>query len=94
MNLIDTAVLRLVDGYRAGISPRKGWKCAAGAAGLGSTCSTVIRNSIAGQGVARSVAPAARQFAQCAGAAHRLGRSQARVEGVCCCGPIPIPFRF
>lgn len=93
MNFIDSIALRLVEGYRAQLSPRKGWKCASGVAG-GGTCSTVIRNSIAERGAVASAGTAARQFATCARAASAIRRSDIRVEGVCCCGPIPIPFHF
>ncbi|MGO4956144.1 membrane protein insertion efficiency factor YidD [Luteococcus sp. Sow4_B9] len=93
MGFIDTAALRLVEGYRANLSPRKGWNCASGVAG-GGTCSTVIRDSIRDRGAVGTAGVAARQFATCASAARTLRRSDARVEGVCCCGPIPIPFRF
>ncbi|MEL4356927.1 MULTISPECIES: membrane protein insertion efficiency factor YidD [unclassified Luteococcus] len=91
--LIDSIALRLVEGYRASLSPRKGWRCASGVAGHG-TCSTVIRDSLVAHGALRSVGPAARQFATCARSAAGLRGSNVRVEGVCCCGPIPIPFRF
>lgn len=93
MSIVDSVVLRLVEGYRASLSPRKGWKCASGVAG-GGTCSTVIRDAIVERGAVASAGTAARQFATCARAASALRRSDVRVEGVCCCGPIPIPFRF
>ncbi len=95
MGFIDSAALKLVDGYRTHLSPRKGWKCASGVAGNG-TCSTVIREAVAAQGAVRAAAPAVAQFARCASSARglRVGGMDTRVEGVCCCGPIPIPFRF
>ncbi|WP_420174841.1 membrane protein insertion efficiency factor YidD [Luteococcus sp. OSA5] len=93
MGLLDTAVLSLVESYRTNLSPRKGWRCASGVAG-GGTCSTVIRDAIKDRGAVASAGVAARQFASCAAAARALHQSEARVEGVCCCGPIPIPFRF
>lgn len=91
MALIDRIALGLVDGYRSNLSARKGWRCAAGVAGA-ATCSTAIRQSLASQGAVRSIVPAARQFASCAQAARAFRGTE--VEGVCCCGPLPIPFRF
>jgi hypothetical protein len=44
------------------------------------------------RGVVRSVRPNAVQLLACYQAATMLAQSD--VRGVCCCGGIPIPFRF
>lgn len=97
MALLDTAVLALVDGYRNHLSPRKGWQCASGVVG-GETCSTAIRDAVAARGALASIRPAMAQFIQCGRAMHQLsqqpGEGRPRVQGVCCCGGIPIPFRI
>lgn len=129
---VDGFALRLVDGYRLHLSPRKRFHCAAGVAGH-QTCSTAIRDSIRTDGLFASIPVAARQFATCARSAQQLRkehvlqmsqggfggpgggpmgggfggpmgggfggpmggpRRRGGVEGVCCCGPLPIPFRF
>lgn len=83
-------VLGAIRGYQRVVSPRKGWRCAAGVATGAGTCSSVIAEAVAERGVAGAVGPAARQFARCASSARAL--RGAKVSGVCCCGPIPIPF--
>lgn len=104
MSVMDATALRLVDGYRANWSHRKAFHCAAGVAGH-ETCSTAVRNSLATKGFWRSIAPAAQQFGTCAMSAwgmrgqggqpgYGAPRRRAGVQGVFCCGPIPIPFKF
>ncbi|GAA4690102.1 hypothetical protein GCM10025781_03670 [Kocuria gwangalliensis] len=54
----------------------------------------MIRNIIAERGLLRGVVPTMLQFAACYQAAMMLGADRPRVNGVCCCGGIPIPIRY
>ncbi|GAA1627626.1 membrane protein insertion efficiency factor YidD [Georgenia ruanii] len=83
------AAIRL---YQARISPRKGWTCAHLVAHGGQSCSAAVRDVVLREGVVRAVVPAAVRFLACYRAAAVLASTD--VEGVCCCGGIPIPFRF
>ncbi|AEE45955.1 membrane protein insertion efficiency factor YidD [Cellulomonas fimi] len=83
---------RLVAGYQRRLSPRKGWSCAHRVAHGGTSCSAAVRDLLARRGVLRSVVPTAARFVACYRAALLLAQSD--VRGVCCCGGIPIPFRF
>lgn len=85
-------VLGAIRGYQRVLSPKKGWNCAYGVATGAGTCSSVIADAVSERGVVGAVGPAARQFAACAASARAL--RGAKVSGVCCCGPIPIPFSF
>ncbi|GAA1375396.1 membrane protein insertion efficiency factor YidD [Luteococcus sanguinis] len=86
------AVLGAIRGYQRVISPRKGWNCAYGVHTGAGTCSSVIADAVSQRGVVGAVGPAMRQFGACASSARTL--RDAKVNGVCCCGPIPIPFSF
>ena len=89
------AVDRLIRGYQRHISPRKGFTCAHLVAQGGQSCSAAVRGIIAQQGVLRGIVPTMLRFAACYRAALMLGPGGGgHVSGVCCCGPIPIPFRF
>ncbi|GIG39167.1 membrane protein insertion efficiency factor YidD [Cellulomonas phragmiteti] len=92
MNRAALVVDRLVAAYQVGLSPRKGWSCAHRVAHGGASCSAAVRQLVAGRGVVRSVVPTVVRFAACYQAAALL--AQADVSGVCCCGGIPVPFRF
>jgi len=87
---------RAVDGlirlYQRRLSPRKGWTCAHLVAHGGQSCSAAVRDVVVRRGVVRSVVPTAARFVACYQAASMLASTD--VQGVCCCGPIPIPFRF
>jgi putative component of membrane protein insertase Oxa1/YidC/SpoIIIJ protein YidD len=87
-NLVD----RLIRGYQRRISPHKGFSCAYRVAHGGTSCSEAVRQVVARRGVVRGIRPTVAQFAACYQAAGMLAQSD--VRGVCCCGPIPIPFRF
>jgi putative component of membrane protein insertase Oxa1/YidC/SpoIIIJ protein YidD len=83
---------RLIRGYQRRLSPRKGWSCAYRVAHGGTSCSEAVRQAVARRGVLRGIRPSVLQLVACYQAAALLQRSQ--VNGVCCCGGIPIPFRF
>jgi putative component of membrane protein insertase Oxa1/YidC/SpoIIIJ protein YidD len=83
---------RLIRGYQRHLSPRKSWHCAYGVAHGDTTCSAAVRRNIARRGVVRALRPNALQLIACYQAATMLAQSD--VRGVCCCGGIPIPFRF
>ncbi|WNB86402.1 membrane protein insertion efficiency factor YidD [Cellulomonas sp. ATA003] len=85
---VDVAIQR----YQQRISPRKGWSCAHRVAHGGTSCSAEVRDIVRRRGVVRGVRPTVRRFVACYGAAQLLMASD--VQGVCCCGPIPIPFKF
>ena len=84
---------RLIRAYQRHLSPRKGYTCAHLVARGGQSCSSAVRGIIAQQGVIRGIVPTVVRFAACYRAALMLG-SGGSVSGVCCCGPVPIPFRF
>lgn len=96
-SLVDMKDLprRLVDRgivwYQRRLSPRKGWTCAHLVAHGGLSCSAAVRTIIGDRGLVRGSVPVVRRLAACAQAAALM---PSHVQGVCCCGPIPIPFRF
>lgn len=94
VNLPRHAVDRCIRGYQRHLSARKGYNCAYLIAHGQRSCSAVIRGVIAERGVLRGVLPTLFQFAACYQAAMLLSTQNPRVQGVCCCGGIPIPFRF
>ena len=86
--VVDAAIQR----YQERISPRKGWNCAHLVAHGGRSCSAEVRHIVRRRGVVRGVRPTVLRFLACYQAAGLLMASD--VRGVCCCGPIPIPFKF
>ena len=78
--------------YQVRLSPRKGWGCAYRVAHGGPSCSASVRDTLAQRGVRRGALPTMLRFVACYQAAQLLATTD--VRGVCCCGPIPIPFRF
>ena len=86
--LVDAAIR----GYQRRLSPRKGYTCAHLVAHGGQSCSAAVRGIVARRGVVRGALPTAARFLACYQAATLLLESD--VRGVCCCGGIPIPFRF
>ncbi|UZN03665.1 membrane protein insertion efficiency factor YidD [Cellulomonas sp. S1-8] len=92
MSLPAAAVDRLIGIYQRRLSPRKGWGCAHRVAHGGASCSAAVRQLVAQRGVGRALLPTVARFVACAQAASLL--AQTDVSGVCCCGGIPIPFRF
>jgi len=92
MTVAAAVVDRLVQAYQRHLSPRKGWSCAHRVAHGGTSCSAEVRELVARRGVMRSAIPTVARFVACYQAALLLAQSD--VRGVCCCGGIPIPFRF
>jgi len=92
MTVAATLVDRLIQAYQRRLSPRKGWSCASRVLDGGPSCSAAVRDLVAHNGVLGSAIPTVRRFVACYQAAGLL--AQGDVQGVCCCGGIPIPFRF
>ena len=88
--VVDAAIT----GYQRHISPRKGYRCARGALHGDQTCSAAVRGIIRERGVIRGIRPSVMRFVACYQAAALLKLVPGEVRGVCCCGPLPIPFRF
>jgi putative component of membrane protein insertase Oxa1/YidC/SpoIIIJ protein YidD len=82
----------LIRQYQHRLSPRKGWSCAHRVAHGGDSCSAAVRDIVRRRGVLRGARPTVLRFVACHQAASLLMASD--VRGVCCCGPIPIPFKF
>ena len=85
---VDAGIRR----YQQHVSPRKGWSCAHRVAHGGDSCSDAVRAIVRRRGIVRGVRPTVQRFVACSAAASLLMASD--VRGVCCCGPIPIPFKF
>lgn len=88
------AVDAAIRAYQRHLSPRKGYTCAHLVARGGQSCSAAVRGIVAERGVLRGAGPTFARFYACYQAAALLQARPGRVQGVCCCGPIPIPFRF
>lgn len=92
MGPLTSAADRLIRLYQVRLSPRKGWTCAHLVAHGGQSCSAAVRGALATRGLAGSAVFTVARFAACYQAASLLASTD--VQGVCCCGGIPIPFRF
>jgi putative component of membrane protein insertase Oxa1/YidC/SpoIIIJ protein YidD len=92
LRLPARAVDAAIDAYQRRISPRKGYECAHRVAHGGDSCSAAVREQVARRGVVRAVVPSAVRFLACYRAVALLLPTQ--TSGVCCLGPIPIPFSF
>ncbi len=92
MGPVTRAVDAAIRVYQQQLSPRKGWTCAHLVAHGGQSCSAAVRDVVVRRGVVRSVVPTVTRFVACYQAASLLASTD--VQGVCCCGGIPIPFRF
>lgn len=89
-----TALLdRAVGWYQRRLSPRKGWSCAHRVAHGGDSCSQAVRRSLLDRGPVGAVLPSLGHLLACYRAVALLTPHQ-RVQGVCCCAGIPIPFAF
>jgi putative component of membrane protein insertase Oxa1/YidC/SpoIIIJ protein YidD len=82
---------RAIAWYQTRLSPVKGYACAHRVAHGGDSCSQAVRRSLLERGLFGSALPSLARFAACWQAVALLTPHQ-RVRGVCCCGPIPIPF--
>lgn len=87
--MLSSLALGLIDVYQRRLSPHKGFDCAYGAITGGLSCSAAVADLIARQGLLGALPGVVQQFADCGRVARQAGT---RVNGVCCCGPIPIPF--
>lgn len=92
MTPASRAVDALIAQYQSRLSPRKGYACAHRVAHGGPSCSAAVRDIVRGRGLVRGLLPTVTRFVACYQAARLVMASD--VRGVCCCGPIPIPFRF
>jgi putative component of membrane protein insertase Oxa1/YidC/SpoIIIJ protein YidD len=92
MSPASRAVDAAIRQYQRRLSPRKGWGCAHRVAYGGHSCSAAVRDIVRRRGLLRGARPTVLRFVACYQAAGLLMASD--VRGVCCCGPIPIPFRL
>ena len=100
MSFLDRAVLRAIRFYQRRLSPHKGFCCAHAALHGGESCSAAVSRIIREDGLWAGRPRIAAQFASCrkahqtlqAGSPLALG-SSVETRGICCLGPIPIPFR-
>ncbi|GGI68443.1 membrane protein insertion efficiency factor YidD [Deinococcus wulumuqiensis] len=100
MSTIDRLALQGIRFYQRWLSPRKGFRCAHAALHGGESCSAAIARIIREDGLRAGQPHVAARFAACrtAHVALRSGSplafgTRTQVQGMCCCGPIPIPFR-
>ena len=96
MNTLNVLALGSIDAYQRWLSPLKGFRCAHAALFGGESCSAAVRRLVSEQGLVGGRADIAARFQTCRQAYGHLLGAQAtggRVQGVCCCGPLPIPFR-
>lgn len=100
MSRLDSLALRVIGLYQRHLSPRKGFRCAHAMLYGGESCSVAVARIVREDGLRGGRARIAARFGACRAAYTALhGGSPlalgAGVEtrGVCCCGPIPIPFR-
>ena len=92
MSPASRAVDAAIRQYQRHLSPRKGWGCAHRVAHGGDSCSVAVRDIVRRRGLVRGLRPTVLRFVACSQAASLLLASETR--GVCCCGGIPIPFKF
>ncbi|WP_019585914.1 membrane protein insertion efficiency factor YidD [Deinococcus apachensis] len=101
MSPLDTLTLSGIRLYQRYLSPRKGFRCAHVALHGGESCSAAVARIVREDGLIGGRRRIATRFQECRAAHHVLhagsplafGTSGPRMRGVCCCGPIPIPFR-
>lgn len=98
MNIQTSALVTSINLYRRWLSPLKGFRCAHAAFYGGMSCSAAVQELIAHHGVVGSRHAVAARFHACRQAYGHLAAAPgvtggSRVQGVCCCGPLPIPFR-
>lgn len=91
MALVDILALGAIALYQRWLSPHKGFRCAHAALYGGVSCSAAIAQTIRDEGL--NLSSVTSRLAACRQAYGHLQVTGARVRGVCCCGPLPIPFR-
>ncbi|CAM3900652.1 Membrane protein insertion efficiency factor YidD [Deinococcus saxicola] len=94
MSLLNNSALTGITFYQRWLSPLKCFHCAHAAFYGGESCSVAIARIIGEQGLGSPVITA--RFATCRQAYGHLPTQMTggpHVRGVCCCGPLPIPFR-
>lgn len=98
----DALALTGIRLYQRYLSPYKGFRCACAALHGGESCSAAVSRIIRSQGLRAGREDIAAQFRSCRAAHDAIlrgaplagsARPQAGMQGVFCCGPIPIPFR-
>lgn len=104
MTRLDRLTLSGIRLYQRHLSPRKGFRCAHAALHGGESCSAAVARIVREEGLSRGRARIAARFGACraahnaiydgshGGSPFALG-SGVETRGVCCIGPIPIPFR-
>jgi putative component of membrane protein insertase Oxa1/YidC/SpoIIIJ protein YidD len=101
---LSASALAAIGFYQRWLSPLKGFRCAHAALYGGESCSAAVARVIGEQGLAGSASAIRARFQACRSAFDQLSLGQpllpspqatggTRVRGVCCCGPLPIPFR-
>ncbi|GGL14024.1 membrane protein insertion efficiency factor YidD [Deinococcus radiotolerans] len=96
MTTLSTLALSSIDVYQRWLSPLKGFRCAHAALFGGESCSAAVQRIIREQGLTGGRAAITARFQTCQQAYGHLSAARAaggQVQGVCCCGPVPIPFR-
>ena len=101
MTAIDRSTLKAIRFYQRFLSPRKGFRCAHAVLHGGESCSAAVARIVREDGLVAGRGRIAGRFAECREAHAQLGSPSPlafgtggpRVQGVCCCGPIPIPFK-
>ena len=95
MHALNVLTLNSIEVYQRWLSPLKGFRCAHAAFFGGESCSAAVRRVVSEQGLVGGRADIAARFESCRQAYGHLRGAQVTggVQGVCCCGPVPIPFR-
>ena len=94
MSPANRAADAAIRAYQRRLSPRKGWSCAARVVHGGPSCSQAVREIVRSRGLLRGAVPTAARFLLCYRAALAVVPADVQGGGVCCCGGIPVPFRF
>ncbi len=98
---LDRVTLAGIRFYQRHLSRHKGFCCAHAALHGGESCSAAVARIVREDGLLGGRPRIARRFADCRAAYGALGSPSLlslgtggpRVQGLCCCGPIPIPFK-
>jgi len=100
MSPLDRLTLSGIRLYQRRLSPHKGFCCAHATLHGGESCSAAVARIVREDGLRGGRARIAARFGERrrahnvlhAGSPLAFGAS-VQTRGVCCCGPIPIPFR-